>query len=208
MSNRVAALDGGTSYHHVALNDPRWAHLIDARIYLPELDNADLSAFDILVATCRSNPDQISQNKENLDAFLARGGMIVAFAGTAPERWLPNITAREARVNYWWWLEDNPDSGLHVANPQHDLFTAMRLDDMTWHHHALFDPPAGATSLVNHVDGGSIFYDDPASTSGRLLITSLDPFFHHGSYFMPATTRFLEKFIPWLKRCSIARAPA
>ena len=41
--NRIAAVDGGTYYHHATLNDPRWSHLIDRVIYAPELANADLS---------------------------------------------------------------------------------------------------------------------------------------------------------------------
>lgn len=72
------------------------------------------------------------------------------------------------------------------------------LGDMTWHHHGHFTPAPGAVSLVDHVDGGSIFYDDRVSTRGRMLVTSLDPFYHHGSHFMPTTTRFLDGFLPWL----------
>jgi hypothetical protein len=31
------------------------------------------------------------------------------------------------------------------------------------------------------------------------ILTSLDPFFHHGSHFMPATTRFPDGFLPWMR---------
>ena len=39
---------------------------------------------------------------------------------------------------------------------------------------------------------------DRVSTSGTLLVTSLDPMYHFGSYFMPATERFLDGFLPWV----------
>lgn len=199
MSRVIAALDGGTSYHHVALNDPRWAHLIDTRVYLPDLGKANLSIFDTIIVTCRCNPDLIIPYKDKFDSFLEQGGTIIAFAQTGLEQWLPKVASREVKANYWWWLEEGADSGLRIAAPGHPLFDVMSLDDMTWHHHSIFSPPPGAESLVDHIEGGSIFYEDKVSTNGRLLISSLDPFFHHGSFFMPATTRFLEKFLPWIK---------
>ncbi|PHS70710.1 MAG: hypothetical protein COB23_03285 [Methylophaga sp.] len=202
MSNLIAAIDAGTSYHHVALNDERWAHMIDERWYLPDLDQYDFSHVDVIIATCRSNPDLLSPHKVRFQEFLDEGGTIVAFAGTDPAQWLPNIESKSVSTNYWWWLEADPQSELEIASPKHPLFDALSLTEMTWHHHTRFIPPEGAVSLINHNDGSSVFYEDKISTRGRLLITGLDPFFHHGSYFMPATTRFLEKFLPWLNDSS------
>ncbi|MDF2725451.1 MAG: hypothetical protein K0Q59_5128, partial [Paenibacillus sp.] len=34
--------------------------------------------------------------------------------------------------------------------------------------------------------------------AGTLLLTTLDPEYHFGSYFMPATERFLDGFLSWL----------
>jgi|TARA_R100000908_G_C3643589_1_gene78648 hypothetical protein len=48
-------------------------------------------------------------------------------------------------------------------------------------------------------DLGSVLYDDTVTTPGRMIVTTLDPMYHHGSHFMPATTRFLDGFLPWLK---------
>ncbi|WP_395021680.1 hypothetical protein [Dongia sp.] len=47
--------------------------------------------------------------------------------------------------------------------------------------------------------GQPILYIDQVSTAGRIVLTSLDPFYHHGSYFMPAATRFLDGFLPWMR---------
>lgn len=47
-------------------------------------------------------------------------------------------------------------------------------------------------------DGGSLMYVDKVSTNGTWIVTTLDPDFHFGSYFMPATEHFLMGFIPWL----------
>jgi len=199
MNRRIAALDGGTYYHLNALNDSAWAHLIDERIYLPELAERELDSFDVLIATCRSNSDLIALARKQIDSFLEKGGTVVAFAGTGPERWLPEVTPISVPTNYWWWLDRDADSGLRIAAPDHSFFQAMTLSDCTWHHHCRFRPPPGAVSLIDHTDGNSLFYEDRVSSRGTLLITGLDPFFHHGSHFMPATTRFLASFLPWLR---------
>jgi len=199
MANRIAAIDGGMSYHLNALSDKAWAGLIDERIYLPKLSQADLKKFDVVIVTCRSNPDLLEPCRDQFLDFLDAGGTVAAFSGTSPERWLPGVVAREIPTNYWWWLEEGADSGLRIGAPKHPVFAALTLREFTWHHHARFEPPAGATSLVNHVSGGSIFYEDRASCGGRLFVTSLDPFYHHGSFFMPTTSRFLAAFLPWIK---------
>jgi len=208
MSQRLAALDGGTYYHLRALNDPSWAACIDEHIYLPELAERGLDDVDILIATCRSNPELIARGSAHIEQLLDKGGTVVAFAGTAPESWLPGVEAQPVPTNYWWWLSEGADSGLRHGAPEHPLFQAVSLADCTWHHHCRFTPPDGALSLIDHVEGGSIFYEDRVSTPGTLLISGLDPFFHHGSHFMPATTRFLSGFLPWLKQSGAAHQGA
>jgi hypothetical protein len=42
-------------------------------------------------------------------------------------------------------------------------------------------------------------YLDRVSSNGTLLMTTLDPTYHYGSYFMPATERFLDGFLPWVR---------
>ncbi|MDR1647992.1 MAG: hypothetical protein LBR88_08170 [Zoogloeaceae bacterium] len=58
-----------------------------------------------------------------------------------------------------------------------------------------------------------MFYEDRVSTPGRIFVTTLDPCYHHGSRFMPAASRLLRGFLPWLARqcdgrCAQRRAAA
>jgi hypothetical protein len=195
---RIAATDGGTYYHYESLHGPRYRGQFAELLYLPELGDADFAAFDAIVVTCRSNPDLLAPHAPKFAAFLEQGGTVVAMGETDPAGWLPGIDFRMTPTNFWWWLEKGADSGLRAAAPSHTLFGALALKDMTWHHHGRFTPPPGAVSVVDHAEGGSILYDDRVTTPGRMIVTSLDPFYHHGSRFMPATTRFLDGFLPWL----------
>ena len=82
--------------------------------------------------------------------------------------------------------------------PATGLFRHLTMADVTWHHHGVFRPPNGAEVVVAADDGGAVLYVDPVSTPGTLVVTSLDPMSHFGSYFMPATERFVDGFWPWL----------
>jgi hypothetical protein len=55
-----------------------------------------------------------------------------------------------------------------------------------------------AETLVATEDGGSVLYVDKVTTPGTMVVTSLDPMYHFGSYFMSATERFLDGFLPWV----------
>ncbi|MDQ0271890.1 hypothetical protein J2S17_003778 [Cytobacillus purgationiresistens] len=85
-----------------------------------------------------------------------------------------------------------------MASPKYDLFNYITLEDATWHQHGVFWPVEGAQKLIATEDGGAVMYLDQVSTKGTWLITTLDPDYPFGSYFMPATERFLDGFLPWL----------
>ncbi|WP_240137442.1 hypothetical protein [Salinigranum salinum] len=74
----------------------------------------------------------------------------------------------------------------------------MPPDDCRWHFHGSFDPPADAHVLIEDDAGGAVLYTDDSTWAGDTLVTTLDPTYHYGSYFMPATDRFLSGLLPWL----------
>lgn len=195
---RIAFVDGGTYYHHATFHDPQLRGYFAANLYAPELPQADLSAFDCLYVASRQNPVDLIAARAAIADFLAAGKLVVAFGESHSELWLPGVQWRPCETNFWWWLEPGADSGLRLGDGRHGLFAHIDLQAATWHRHGVLQPPPGAVSLVDTVDGGSILYDDAVSSPGRMIVTTLDPCYHHGSYFMPATTRFLHGFLPWL----------
>jgi hypothetical protein len=52
--------------------------------------------------------------------------------------------------------------------------------------------------LIEDVEGDAVLYVDRETWTGQTLVTTLDPTYHFGSHFMPATDRFLSGFLPWL----------
>lgn len=199
MSRRIAAVDAGTYYHHESLYGERFRGAFDRILYVRHLPDADLSDVDVLVVTCRTDPAALAPAFSRLRAFLADGGTVVAMGSTGPHLWLPGVEWTDTPTNFWWWKEGGT-LGLEAATPDDPFFRHVPLADAVWHHHGYFRPPPGARSLIDARGLGSVLYLDAVSARpGTMVVTALDPFYHHGSHFMPATTRFIAGFLPWLR---------
>lgn len=196
--NRIAALDAGTYYHHRSLHEDRYRRYFDRIVYAPELAATALDDIDVLIVSCRTDPAVIVPQRHAVAAFLERGGSVVAMGSTGPHLWLPGVSWTDMPTNFWWWKEGG-SLGLRIEAPDHPLFRHIGLEDATWHYHGQFSPPQGARSLIGVEDGGSILYEDRVTAKGCMIVAALDPMYHHGSHFMPATTRFLDGFLPFLK---------
>lgn len=195
---KIAATDGGTYFHYETLHQPPFRQYFDDLIYLPDLSATDLTQFDALVVSCRSNPKWLLACQQQLLEYLNQGGTLVIFGDCEAERWLPGVEYHSYPVNFWWWLEPEGRQDVQLENHQHSLFNALSESDLRWHYHGAYRVPEGAEVLLRHDDGYAVLADDRVSWPGRVILTSLDPTFHHGSHFMPATTRFLHGFLPWL----------
>lgn len=203
---KLIALDGGTGYHKATFDDPTIARHIDEVIYIRDFCDDDLVDAAGLIIPCRTPPEVVVPHTERILGFLKRGGMVVAMGDTGQNQWLPDVSLTPVETNFWWWLEPGADLGLEITDTSHEMFVEMGKSDVSWHLHGLFDVPEGAKSLVDYRDGRSVLYEDTQNYAGHLIVTSLDPMYHHGAYFMPATTRFLYGFIPWIRRTLDAKA--
>jgi len=194
----ILAVQPGAYYHIESIEGPRYAGLFDAAVRPDDLADVDLGRYDALLVPCRTPSHQMVPHTAQLRAYLDSGGTIVATGESHSEEWLPGISFTPVPTNWWWWLDPAGDLGVRVAKPEHPLFRRLSQADVTWHLHGWFVVPDGAEVLAVDGDRRPILYIDEVTTAGRMILTTLDPFFHHGSHFMPATTRFLDGFLPWL----------
>lgn len=205
----LAVLDGGTFYHHATIHGPRYRALFDRAIYMRDLVPADLDDVGLLIVPDRINPDVLRARSDILTGFLDRGRTLVVLGENQVETWLPGIAWSPRPTNFWWWLEKDAVPEQQLAAPEHELFKAVPFTDTIWHYHGVLTPPDGAQTLIDvppdpqgRDRGGALLYDDQTSFAGRVIVATLDPFYHHGSNFMPATTRFLDGFLPWARQIS------
>ncbi|MEK3726175.1 hypothetical protein [Paenibacillus sp. FSL H8-0034] len=194
---KIAVLYSGSSHQHRTFTEPKYKQYIAELLYLPKLAEIDLNQFDVLIVPSQLHQEQVTRHMDQIHAFLNSGKTVVAL-GAQHQSWFPGHRWESRPTNFWWWLEPGASSGLVLAKPEHDLFRYIQLEDATWHYHGVFFPEREVESLIEIENDGSIFYVDKTSTRGTLILTTLDPEYHYGSYFMPATERFLDGFLPWL----------
>jgi len=194
---KIGVIYSGIASHYRTFKESKYREYVSEYFYFPDFEHASLSDVDVLIVPSQLNENLLKQAKSKIQQFTEDGGIVVAF-GPQPWEWIPNQDWEERETNFWWWLEENPKSGLHLQQPEHDLFTYISLEDATWHQHGVFWPSQEADKLITTEDGGAVLYIDKTSTKGTWIVTTLDPDYHFGSYFMPATERFLNGFFPWL----------
>lgn len=211
MNGPIAAIDAGMSYHTRTLREPPFSHYFQHLIDVRLLGDTDLSAFPVLLIPCRTNGARLAAHRARLADYVEQGGFLVVLGETRPDLFLDGIGFSSVRTNFWWWLDRTADLGVQVSAPDHGLFRHLDEADLVWHVHGTLDVPAGGRSLVDWCpDGnpcGSLMIEQDRG-HGRLLVTTLDPVYHHGSGFMPATTRFLDGFLRWLSVEAVAVALA
>lgn len=195
----ILAIHPGTYYHIESLEAPRYAQYFDKLVRPEDLPSINLSDYNVVFIPCRTPADRMFPVAAQLREYLDNGGTIVATGESDQAQFLPNIKFTAQPTNFWWWLTPGADLGVRVVKPAHSLFEYLTEKDCTYHLHGSYDVPEGAEVLVVNERQLPILYIDQVTTKGRMVITSLDPIYHHGSHFMPATTRFLDGFLPWVR---------
>jgi len=195
----VAAIDGGTYFHHRTLCEAPFDKHFDHVLYVHDLPQHDLSAYDVVMLPCRLNSLLLAPLVETFTDFMRGGGTLVVMGETFPDRWLSDIAFTPCETNFWWWIEGTPGPAPRIIQPDHPLMTRLNDKDCIWHLHGHFAPSQNQTAVIE-TDDGALLIDDVATYApGRLIATTLDPCYHHGSHFMPATTKFLAGFLPALR---------
>lgn len=195
----ILAVNPGAYYHLESFEAERYRHHFDVLVRPEDLGGVRLEDHNVVLIPCRTPADRMAPLKQQLLDYLDSGGTVIATGESESQLFLPGITFTPQPTNFWWWLTPGADLGVRIANHQHSLFGHLSQRDVTWHLHGWFKVPEGADVLAVNESGQPILYVDEVTTRGRMIITSLDPFYHHGSHFMPATTRFLNGFLPWMR---------
>jgi hypothetical protein len=195
----ILAIHPGTFYHIESLEAPRYAGTFDWLVRPEDLQDVRLEDFRVVLIPCRTPAERMVAHARQLRAYLDQGGTVIATGENDWGDYLPAIRFTPQETNWWWWLTPGADLGVKITAPGHALFKRLTRDDLSWHMHGWFDVPDGAEALAVNESGKPILYVDEVTTGGRMVVTSLDPFYHHGSHFMPATTRFLDGFLAWMR---------
>nr|WP_299503032.1 hypothetical protein [uncultured Rhizobium sp.] len=182
-----------------------FAYLLDDMLYLRELDRHDLGAYAAIIIPDVMDCVELRAHARQLNDYVRNGGFLIVFSIRDIENIIDVVDLKWQPVNardWLWWTRPNPYLEVRQPEPRHPICDSISLADMSWHWMgALEKHPKAEQILTLDDDSLSLFMDFPnLQGGGRLMVTTLDPHGHNGERFMPATTRFLEAFYPWLNR--------
>lgn len=198
---RIAYIHWGNSWQLRSFQDFR--HYLDDLIYIHDLPKIDLTAYAAVIMPDAMDAEAPRAHARQLNAYLRGGGfLIVCLQGHADWLDIPALVWTPGNCRDWLWWTKGETLEVKLSEPHHAITASMPLSHMSWHWGGSYSIPEGARSIVEIEDGrGSLFLDFPSLPGGgRLMLTTLDPHSHNGQRFMPATTRFLQSFYPWLNR--------
>ncbi|WP_418591842.1 hypothetical protein [Ponticoccus sp. (in: a-proteobacteria)] len=203
MTQKIAFLTWGSSCQVRSFQDFR--HLLDDLIHVRDLASHDLSRYAAVILPDRIDAEHLTDHVARLNDYVRGGGFLIVFSAETCADWLDvvDVEWRDVRIKDWlWWQKPGGRPEIHQPRPLHPICEAIPLRDMAWHWHGVLAPHPTAQSLLSlDDDSASLFLDfRNLECGGRLMISTLDPHNHNGQRFMPATTRFLEGFYPWLNR--------
>lgn len=199
---RIGLLHCGTFPALRTLEDPALQPYRIESVYLPGSAPEDLAELDVVLVADRLHPGQRARFEPAVRAALQDAGKTVIILGeNNVEDWLPGVGYTFRPTVFWAW-RTGTDTGTRMRLPEDPLWEFFTRRAVDWHHHGLLHPPEGARSLVtmeeDGTDSGALLYLDEVNQPARLLVTTMDPVYHHGSGFMPGATQLLYSLLRWV----------
>lgn len=209
---RIGLLHCGTFPALRTLEDPALAPHRVQGVYLPDADPLELEMLDVVIVGDRLHPGQRARFEPALRAVLNDPTKNVIVLGeNTVEQWLPSLSYTFRPTVFWAW-RTGTDNGTRLRLPEDPLWDYFTKRAMDWHHHGLLHPPLGSRSLVTMEEEGAeigtILFVDEVNQPARLLVTTMDPVYHHGSGFMPGATQLLYSLLRWATASHVATEPA
>lgn len=189
--SRLGAVTSGSAAETRTFGVPRYREQLVAVAYTGnpvEVDDLANAAAGIWVpeGTPRRRLKALAPR---LDALLAAGGTVLLF-GDHQSGW--PLTAD-------WAYRPAGGAGLtHIPDCCTWAGTEVGAAAAELHHHGVLIPPDGAEVLLAAPDGAAVAYLDRRSTSGTLLVSTVDPLAHFGHTGDPGAAVFLDALLPWV----------
>ena len=199
---RIGLLHCGAFQPLRTLADPALAPYRLESVYLPDADPAVLADLDVVLVSDRLHQGQLERFVPALLAALEDPGKTVIVLGeNKVEQWLPGVGYTFRPTVFWKW-RTGEDNGTRLRLPEDPMWEFFTPWSVSWHHHGLLHPRPGARSLVvmeeDGAEVGTLMYVDEVNQPARLLVTTMDPVYHHGSGFMPGASQLLYSLLRWV----------
>ncbi|MDY3245382.1 hypothetical protein [Campylobacter sp.] len=198
--NKIIALNSGSSFHINSLTKGILSKELYKIPYLKELCKNDVKDADILWVSCTSPVDLLIEKKRIFIDYLQDGKTLVVTGRNDPHLWLEGIEEVQLPFNFWWWLDKNEQIDALKDDENAKIFNYIDFKDMLWHFHNGYKKLPNSSSAIKYkYDDKISIFQEASYMGGKLILSSLDPLFHHGSFFMPNATKLAIAMIKYLK---------
>ncbi|MBP3037587.1 hypothetical protein J2M53_15180 [Arthrobacter sp. zg-ZUI100] len=199
---RIGLLHCGSFPALRALADPALAPYRLESVYLPHADPADLAGLDAVIVGDRLHQGQLARFAPAIrEALQDPDKTVIVLGENKVENWLPGVGYTFRPTVFWTW-RTGEDNGTRLRLPGDPLWEYFTERAVSWHHHGLLHPRPGARELVvmeeDGAESGALLYIDEVNQPARLLVTTMDPVYHHGSGFMPGASQLLYSLLRWV----------
>lgn len=203
LNKKIAYLTWGNGSQIRSYQD--FSYYIDELIYIRNLEQYVLFDYAAIVVPDGMNIEELSKQAKRLNDYVRLGGFLIIFHLGGVHEWLDvvDLSWQPIHIQDWlWWQKPGKVPEIYQPDPKHPICNHIPLPDMQWHWGGVYDLHPQAISALNlENDQGCLFLDfQNLEGGGRLIVSTLDPHLHNGERFMPATTRFLRNFYPWLNQ--------
>jgi len=198
---RIGLLHCGTFPALRTLEDPALQPYRIEPVYLPDSDPGFLAELDVVLVGDRLHAGQRARFEPAIrEALQDHTKTVIVLGENNVESWLPGVGYSFRPTVFWAW-RTGTDTGTRLRLPEDPMWEFFTRRAVGWHHHGLLHPPQGARQLVtmeeDGTDSGALLYVDEVNQPARLLVTTMDPVYHHGSGFMPGATQLLYSLLRW-----------
>lgn len=203
----IVVLHSGTHFHLASLADRTLLVYRLTAIHVKDVPAAAqrLHQADAIIVADRQRTDLLENAAPDILEAHHAGVDLVVLGENHVAAWLPGIREAPRQTNFWWW-RTGEDSRIRPVAPEHPAWEIFSERAAVWHYHGVLHGGPDARSLVDlHTetgarDGSILLLDD--SGPARLLVATMDPFYHHGSGFMPGATQLFHAIFHWVSRVS------
>ncbi|AGF72310.1 hypothetical protein [Corynebacterium halotolerans] len=201
----IVVIHGGTHSQLATLADPALQvyRITPVHVRHVHRHTDTLHSADVIVVADRLRRDLLLDAAPHLLAAHDNGTDLVVLGENHAGEWVPGIT-HDTRPTIFWWWRTGEDSRIRPVAPEHPAWEIFSRRSTVWHYHGVVHGGPAATSLVDLLtpegerDGSLLLVDE--SRRARLLVATMDPFYHHGSGFMPGATQLLHAVLQWATR--------
>ena len=192
---KIGLLFNGVWSHYTFATAPKYVEIIQL-VYIHDFNENLLAGLDGLLIPFQSNQNAISEKKELIYGFLAKGKKVFV-EGDSSSKWL-EAKWEDRPVNNYWWVENPTKPPISETDFTHPVYKGLSARHACWHTHGVYTSIPNNAQVIQKQPNGEIITWQTTQYGGILLATTLDPIVEHGVQQITHLDNYTDNLIEWM----------